>query len=113
MAETAGYTCSHHVAVDARPLGGGTSVSRHLEPANILATGIPLPLPALKGDYNGLRLGTQEVTRWGMGPVEMIRIAQFMARRALHGERPEPIGRDVAELREAFRTIGFCVEPGA
>ena len=113
MAESAGYTCSHHIAVDARPLGGGRSVSRRLEPANILATGIPLPVPELEGDFNGLRLGTQEVTRWGMGPAEMIRIARFMARRALNGEPPEPIGRDVAALRDAFRTIGFCVGPGA
>ena len=113
MAESAGSTCSHHIAVDARPLGGGRSVSRRLEPANILATGIPLPVPELEGDFNGLRLGTQEVTRWGMGPAEMIRIARFMARRALNGEPPEPIGRDVAALRDAFRTIGFCVGPGA
>ncbi len=113
MAESAGYTCSHHIAVDARPLGGGTSASRRLEPANILATGIPLPVSVVEGDYNGLRLGTQEVTRWGMGPAEMIRIARFMARRALAGERPEAIRRDVAALRDAFRTIGFCIGPDA
>ena len=34
-------------------------------------------------------------------------------RRALNGEPPEPIGRDVAALRDAFRTIGFCVAPDA
>jgi glycine hydroxymethyltransferase len=109
MAESAGYTRSHHVAVDARSLGGGTKVARQLEPANILATGIPLPITAIQGDYNGLRLGTQEVTRWGMGGAEMTHIARLMARHVITREQTEVIGREVIALRDAFRTIGFCI----
>jgi glycine hydroxymethyltransferase len=112
VAESAGYTRSHHVAVDARSFGGGTRVARQLEPANILATGIPLPIAALAGDYNGLRLGTQEVTRWGMGAAEMAHIARLMARHVIKGERTEVIGREVIALRDAFRTIGFCIGAG-
>src|SRR5262249_10222112 len=37
------YTQTHHIAVDARGWGGGTTAARLLEPANILATGIGLP----------------------------------------------------------------------
>jgi len=43
----------------------------------------------------------------------MTGIARLMARRVLKGERPEPIGRDVVALRDAFRTIGFCIGPDA
>ncbi|HLJ59259.1 MAG TPA: aminotransferase class I/II-fold pyridoxal phosphate-dependent enzyme [bacterium] len=110
LGERMGYTRSHHVAVDARPLGGGTKTARRLEPANILATGIPLPIPAVAGDYNGLRLGTQEVTRWGMGPAEMAHVAQLMARLLLRGEHAAAVARDAAALRAAFRTVGFCID---
>jgi len=109
VARDRGYTRSHHVAIDARPLGGGTGVSRRLEGVNILTTGIPLPLPPIPGDYTGLRLGTQEVTRWGMGPAEMGRIARFMARHILHGESAATVRQEVVKMREAFRAIGYCI----
>ncbi|HEY6411171.1 MAG TPA: aminotransferase class I/II-fold pyridoxal phosphate-dependent enzyme, partial [Ktedonobacteraceae bacterium] len=56
------YTLSHHVVLRAAAYGGGTTASRRLEQANLLTSGIGLPLPALAHDYNGLRMGTQEVT---------------------------------------------------
>jgi glycine hydroxymethyltransferase len=96
------------VAVDVRTWGGGTRVSRRLEGANILATGIPLPVVPIGGDHAGLRLGTQEVTRLGMRPAEMTRIARFMARHLVHGEPASTVRREVAAFREAFRTIGYC-----
>jgi len=105
----AGYTRSHHVGVDARTLGGGTAAARRLEPANILATGIPLPLPPAAGDYNGLRLGAQEVTRWGMGPAEMAQVAGLMARCLLRREPAHDVARSAAALRATFRAIGYCV----
>jgi glycine hydroxymethyltransferase len=111
IARARGYTRSHHVAVDARSMGGGTRVSRRLEDANILTTGIPLPGEPVAGDYAGLRLGTQEVTRLGMGPGEMAAVARFMARRLLHGEPAPDVRRDVAGLRASFRRIGYCA-PG-
>jgi glycine hydroxymethyltransferase len=109
MGAADGYTRSHHVAVDARSLGGGTAAARLLEPANVLATGIPLPVEPVAGDYNGLRLGTQEVTRWGMGPAEMAAVARLMARRLLHGEPPTDVARSATALRATFQTIGYCV----
>jgi glycine hydroxymethyltransferase len=63
-----GFTASHHLAIPAAGFGGGTSASRLLEKANILASGIGLPLPPVTGDFNAVRLATQEITRWGMQP---------------------------------------------
>lgn len=102
------YTRSHHVAVDVRSLGGGTQVSRRLEAVNILTTGIPLPLEPIPGDYAGLRLGTQEVTRLGMRSAEMAQIAQWMTRCLVHGEPASAVRREVAALRETFQTVGYC-----
>ena len=110
MARDHGFTRSHHVGVDARTLGGGTRAARRLEAGNILATGIPLPLPPVAGDYNGLRLGTQEVTRWGMGPDEMAAAADLMASLLLRDEPPEAIRRAVVALRAPFHRIRYCIE---
>ena len=112
-ARRGGYTRSHHVAVDVRSMGGGTQVSRRLEEVNILATGIPLPVAPTPGAYAGLRLGTQEITRLGMGPAEMARIAGLIARHLRYGEPADAIRREVIALREAFPTVGYCIRDDA
>ncbi|MEM1840581.1 MAG: serine hydroxymethyltransferase [Nitrososphaerota archaeon] len=54
-----------------------------------------------------LRLGVPEVTRRGMGRREMAKIAKLV-KRALDGEDPRRIRRDVAALVRRFRTVKFC-----
>lgn len=102
-----GYTLSHHVAVQAASFGGGTTASRRLEPANILTSGIGLPLPLLENDYNGLRIGTQEITRWGMQPDDMPAIARLIARVLLKGEDPTAVQPDVIALRHRFQSLHY------
>lgn len=104
------FTATHHLALDARRWGGGTRAARLLEPANILATGIGLPLPEVAGDQNGLRLGTQELVRWGMGPDEMPRVAGLIARVLAHGEDAAGLRAEVVALRAAFQRVHCVVE---
>ena len=61
-----GFTNSQHVAVPAAAYGGGDTASKQLEKANLLTSGIDLPLPMVPGDFKAMRLGTQEIKRWGM-----------------------------------------------
>ena len=72
-----GFTNSQHVAVPAAAYGGGDTASKQLEKVNLLTSGIGLPLPAVPGDFNAMRLGTQEITRWGMCPENMEMITDF------------------------------------
>ncbi|MEM4869713.1 MAG: serine hydroxymethyltransferase [Desulfurococcaceae archaeon] len=78
--EHLGYTSSHQVAVDVRDLGRGTKCATLLEEANIIVNKNMLPFdrPEDVKDPSGLRLGTQELTRWGMREEEMKEIARFM-----------------------------------
>ena len=101
------YTQTHHIALDARRWGGGTRAARLLEPANILATGIGLPLPEVSGDQNGLRLGVQELVRWGLGPAEMPQVASFLARILLHGEPAADLRNDVVAFRARFQELCY------
>ncbi|MCS6879301.1 MAG: aminotransferase class I/II-fold pyridoxal phosphate-dependent enzyme [Geminicoccaceae bacterium] len=100
-------TRSHHLAIDARPFGGGTRACRAIEPANILASGINLPLPPVSGDFNGIRLGTQEITRLGMEPETMRTVARLFAD-ALLARRPlASVRAEVVALRESFQRLHF------
>jgi glycine hydroxymethyltransferase len=97
------------VALDARSWDGGTRAARLLEPANILATGIGLPLPTLAGDQNGLRLGVQELVRWGMGPAEMAPIARFLARVLLKREEASTLRHEVMAMRASFQQLQYVL----
>ena len=102
-----GYTASQHVAIHAHAYGGGTTTARRLEGANILASGIELPLPPVEGDFNALRLGTQEITRWGMRPEHMARVADLIARVLVRDEAPERVQSDTLALRAQFQELHF------
>lgn len=104
-----GYTLSHHIALPAASYGGGTTAARRLEQANLLLSGIGLPLPECAGDYNGLRIGTQEITRWGMRPDDMHGLADLLAR-SLSNKEDLAILRDaVIALRRRFQTLHFVL----
>jgi glycine hydroxymethyltransferase len=104
-----GYTLSHHIALRAAEYGGGTTASRLLERANLLTSGIGLPLPEVPDDYNGLRIGTQEITRWGMLPEHMPTVADFLCRVLLDGEEPDSVKRDVVDFRARFQELRFVL----
>ncbi|HEX2025812.1 MAG TPA: glycine hydroxymethyltransferase, partial [Actinomycetota bacterium] len=108
--EENGFTRTHHVAVDARPLGDGRTAAFRLEPARILLSEIALPWDRPGDPASGMRIGTQEVTRWGLGPEEMDRIAAWMRRVLLDDEDPERVGREVRELRRSFDRVGYCFD---
>ena len=102
-----GNTESHHLALPAAPYGGGQTAAKHLAKARVLLCGIGLPLAPVDGDLNGLRLGTQELTRWGLKEAEMARVARFIARVLVRGEAPETLVPEVIGFREDFQTLHY------
>jgi glycine hydroxymethyltransferase len=104
------HTVSQHVAVEAATLHGGNRASSLLEKANLLMSGIGLPMPPVDGDYNGIRIGTQEVTRWGMRPTDMHAIAEFMARVLVQGVPVAHVREDVITFRRKFQKRCFIRE---
>ncbi len=104
--EGRGFTRSHQLALRAEPFGGGQKAAKKLRRANILSSGIGLPLPAIKGDLNGLRLGTPEITRWGMAPRHMPELAALIAR-GLKAKAPWKLAAEVSAFRRRFRKLHF------
>jgi len=70
------------VIADVRRWGGGLGVAQQLAQANIITNKnlIPGDGPADWDRPSGLRLGTTELTRLGLGEAEMATVAEFMAR---------------------------------
>ncbi len=105
--EGRGHTESHHLALPAAPYGGGQTAAKHLAVARLLLCGIGLPLPPVAGDLNGLRLGTQEVTRWGLKESQMEAVARFIARVLAKGEAPGSLVPEVIAFRNDFQTLHY------
>jgi glycine hydroxymethyltransferase len=105
-----GCTTSHQFAVEAERFGGGQRMARLLRKANILTCGIGLPIAAVDGDVNGLRMGSPEIVRWGMQPSNMPTLARFIAD-VLNGSRLlESVASEVTEYRRLFNKLHFIRE---
>jgi len=102
-----GYTSSHQFALEASRHGGGQTAAKRLRRANILSSGIGLPGPSMRSDVNGLRLGTPEIVRRGMGPEDMGELARMIAG-GLEGDvPPERLANDVTAFRRRFTGMKF------
>lgn len=102
-----GHTQSHQFAIKAECWGGGQAASKRLRRANILACGIGLPIEPVEGDLNGLRLGTPEIVRRGMGPEHMRDLARLIFRAVQGNEEPEAVAHDVTAYRKQFNGYRF------
>lgn len=101
-----GYTESHQVAVDVGTHGGGKDVSRRLSDQDIICNMNLLPGEPAKNALNpaGIRLGVQEMTRYGMGPDEMDVMADLMHAAITQSRDVRP---EVKALRDRFPDVGY------
>lgn len=106
FAAAKGATQSHQFALEAARFGGGQAASKTLRRTGVLACGIGLPVDPLAGDMNGLRLGTPEITRWGMTPDDMPRLASLIMR-GLEGNDPDAVAAEAGAWRRSFDRVGF------
>jgi glycine hydroxymethyltransferase len=109
-----GFTESHTVIIDISKFGDGASIEEKLEAANIITNRNLLPWDKRLGrDYRkpgGLRLGTSEVTRLGMGGSEMDEIAELIKRIVVDKDSPRSVAEEVAELRAGFQKVHYCFD---
>jgi glycine hydroxymethyltransferase len=105
-----GFTRTHQVIADVRELGGGLDVAHKLAEANIVTNKNLLPndKPSDWDRPSGLRIGTTEVTRLGMGPEEMQAIADMIAGVLVEGRDPAHVRAEVLELRAGFQRVHYC-----
>ena len=96
-------TRSHAFALDASAVGGGMATARHLRTANLLTSAIGLP----SGLDDGVRIGTNELVRWGAVADDMAELAILIAR-ALGADDTATVAADVTAFRGRFGTVRFA-----
>jgi len=101
-----GMTTSHQFAVEAAAFGGGQAASKTLRKSGFLACGIGLPIAAVEGDLNGLRIGTPELVRRGVTVGDAPALAALIAE-GLRGNDPGAVAARVREMRGRFTGVHY------
>ena len=112
LGEHLGFTRSHTIAVRVEREGGGAAVARRLSDAGIIANKNLLPGDRSPKSPGGVRLGTPELTRVGMGPKEMVRIAELFDALLHHDRSSAAVAAEAAELKAGFTTLRYCFGAG-
>jgi len=98
-----GYTASHQIAVNVAAYGGGVLVAQRLEANDIIVNYNLLPRDTDPRNPSGLRIGVQEMTRYGMREGDIQRFAGLLAD-AIKGKT---VTDAVHTLRAAFSTLQY------
>ncbi len=109
-----GFTKSHQVLVDVTAQGGGWGVERELEDANIILNRNMIPSDIKEGrhfkDPGGIRMGTQELTRLGMGRSEMEYIGDLIYRIVVKKDDHERIRSEIGALKGKFPKVSYAFD---
>ncbi len=106
-----GFTESHQVIVNVKKLGGGKSVADRLEECNIISNKMSLPSDTSDDatrNPSGIRLGTQELTRFGMKEREMKVIAELFNKILIDKLNVERMKKEVTDFRKQYLEIKYC-----
>lgn len=107
--EADGFTETHQVLIRVKPFGPGMEIARRLEDNNIVANYQALPDDPSFLESSGIRLGVQEMTRFGMEEKDFDTLAGLMADCII---RDRKVKDEAAGLRRSFRTMRYCLPPG-
>jgi len=104
-----GYTDSHQVAVNVKEFRGGERVSKTLELNDIILNMNMLPHEPLRNHDRpeGIRIGVQEMTRFGMGEKAMGRIAELIKECIID---KKPVKEEVNRFRAEYKQIKYSYD---
>ncbi|HPQ40063.1 MAG TPA: hypothetical protein PLV45_06780 [bacterium] len=103
-----GYTETHQVILRTAKYGDGQDIARRLEENNIICNYQALPDDDTFLSSSGLRMGVQEMTRYGMTESDFGPVAGFISDVVIRNKTVKP---DVAAYRKNFLRQSFCLDP--
>jgi len=104
--ERDGFTETHQVLIRVKAFGTGQEVARRLEENNIVTNYQALPDDATFLESSGIRMGVQEMTRFGMKEKDFDELAGYIAEVVI---RNKNIKEAVGRYRRNFLEMGFCL----
>jgi len=105
--ESDGYTQTHQVIIRLTSFGDAKEIASRLEANNIITNYQALPGDETFYRPSGIRMGVQEMTRFGMKEPDFSGLARFIADVVL---RKKTVASDVAEFRARFQTMQYCLD---
>jgi glycine/serine hydroxymethyltransferase len=104
--EAEGYTHTHQVLIRVMPFGDAKEIASRLEANNIVTNYQALPGDETFYHPSGIRMGVQEMTRFGMKEPDFDGLARFIADIVL---RKKNVANEVAEFRSRFLSMEYCL----
>ena len=104
--EEEGYTHTHQVIIRVSSFGDAKEIASRLEANNIITNYQALPGDETFYHPSGIRMGVQEMTRFGMKEPDFDGLARFIAGIVLQKKN---LGAEVAEFRKKFRVMEYCL----
>jgi aminomethyltransferase len=100
-----GYTETHQVIVRVG-YGKGPEMAERLEENNIIVNYQGAPDDEAFTTASCLRMGVQEMTRFGMNEEDFAQLAEYMSRVVLHNR---PVAKEIAQFRKRFTEMRYCL----
>lgn len=104
--EKNGFTETHQVVIRVKRYGTGNEIARRLENNNIITNYQALPDDKSFLEASGIRMGIQEMTRFGMKEKDFGPLAQFIADVVT---KNKGVKEEVKKYRQNFLQLQYCV----
>lgn len=104
--EADGFTETHQVLIRVKQFGNGQDIARRLEDNNIITNYQALPDDSTFLESSGIRMGVQEMTRFGMKEPDFEVLAGLIAEVVI---RNKQVKDEVRRYRQNFLTMQYCL----
>ena len=101
-----GFTETHQVIIRVKSHGGGQEIARRLEDNNIVTNYQALPDDQTFLESSGIRMGVQEMTRFGMAEKDFEGLADLIAEVILKNKKMK---EEVKRFRQNFLQMKYCL----
>ena len=101
-----GFTESHQVVINVRQYGNGQEIAKRLERNNIITNFQALPYDKSFSDPSGIRMGVQEMTRYGMKEQDFEQLAVLVA----DSIKGKDVKDSVSKYRKNFVQMQYTID---
>ncbi len=104
--EQDGFTQTHQVLIRVKSFGHGMEIARRMEENNILTNYQALPDDETFLEPSGIRMGVQEMTRFGMKEEDFDTLSGYIADVVIKNKECQ---EEVKKFRQAFLEMQYCL----
>jgi glycine/serine hydroxymethyltransferase len=104
--EADGFTETHQVLIRVKDFGNGMDIAQRLEENNLITNYQALPDDETFLDPSGIRMGVQEMTRFGMMEDDFDLLSEYIADVVVRNKK---VREEVQKYRQSFLEMKFCL----